>query len=121
MITIPTVLIFGAGVSLPFGFPSGVELCNRVIANTRQGNKLLQSYDWDSHDIKSFGDALFYSGRNSVDAFLEHAPKRFTPVGKAAIAQALIPCEQLDKLFERENNLYSYLFDQLSTTAKEFA
>jgi hypothetical protein len=120
MITIPTALILGAGVSRPFDFPSGLTLCEKVIANTRPGNALLESVGYTSEEIQEFATALFYSGKTSVDAFLEYRPT-FTDVGKAAIAQVLIEYEKLDDLFTRKNNLYSYLFDQLSSRPTHFA
>lgn len=124
MITRPTVLIFGAGASAPFGFPLGTGLRQTILTNLRQNSEhvdwLVQAgYALD--DIRRFREAFLYSGKESVDAFLEHRTDCID-VGKAAIAQALIPCELMESLFgDQDGNLYSYLFRRLNAPLDKFA
>ena len=124
MIKIRTVLVFGAGTSAPFGFPTGIGLCQEIIAELKdeQQNsvKQLQNAGHSFNDILQFREALLYSAKESVDAFLEHRTD-YLQVGKAAIAQALIKRELLPPLFENiGNNLYSYLYAQLNAPVADF-
>ena len=63
-----------------------------------------------------FATELDRTGRNSVDAFLEHRTE-FEKIGKAAIIAALIPKEQPGNLFARSNHehWYQYLFRQMGS------
>lgn len=120
MITIPTVLVLGAGASKPFGFPLGQDLLNEVVRdlhfkdpNGKVGE--LVKVGFDNPSIQSFRSALAYSAQPSIDAFLEHRPE-FLEIGKAAIAQALMRYESQDSLFDpaREDaNWYKYLFGKM--------
>ena len=124
MITTPTVLVLGAGASAPFGFPAGIDLRKKILHDLRGKNgggvEWLQRAGYALDDICRFHDAFLYSGKESVDAFLEHRPDCIE-VGKTAIAQALIPCEQVGALFNEHGNLYSYLFRHLNTPLDKFA
>ena len=123
MISTPTVLVLGAGASAPFGFPVGNGLRQRILRDLRddQGGAVewLRNAGYDLSDIRRFRGALLYSGKESVDAFLEHRTDCIE-VGKAAIAQALIPCEQIGALFNEHTNLYSYLFRRLNAPLDKF-
>lgn len=125
MITVPTVLVLGAGASIPFGFPSGRELLisiNRQIAGpSSQLGRHLMELGFRPEHIQDFGRSLFYSGQPSVDAFLEHRGE-FVEVGKAAIACALIPYETPEKLYHRFEHIhwYEYLYAQLDTSPDRF-
>jgi len=70
--------------------------------------------------IDSFREALFYSGRQSIDTFLEHNPQ-FLKVGKMAIASVLVPLEYEQTLFSSTPNWYKLLFNHLNTRFEEFA
>lgn len=78
MITEPTVLVLGAGASKPYGFPSGKELkdlvCKRLYYDLatefKQPGKTLMEIGFTKEEIQTFRDALYFSGRSSVDAFL---------------------------------------------------
>lgn len=126
MITEPTVLIFGAGISQPFDFPSGMGLAHVLCENLKRNNTMTQKLvdmGYDAPMIREFRDAFHQSGRESVDAFLETRPN-FIPVGKAAIAYALIQWERLHNLFQIfVGNLYMYLFRHLcgSDTLEDFS
>jgi hypothetical protein len=83
-------------------------------------NALLQLAGFPDHAINSFRDAFFFSGKNSVDAFLEHRPD-FMEIGKAAIAAVLIPFEQKVQLFGyTPDNWLRYLFGNLGSSFEDF-
>jgi hypothetical protein len=122
MITEPTVMILGAGASKPFTFPTGSELKVQICKNlhpTHKSFKLLVT-KYDHSLIKEFVHNLRYSGTPSVDAFLEHRIE-FIEVGKAAIAQALLPCERTENLFRLDNlNWYEYLYGKMNADFEDF-
>jgi len=127
MITQPTVLVLGAGASIPYGFPSGRDLYFQIKRNldtqTREPNnqylwgKLL-SLGYSAGDIASFKSALDFADPLSVDAFLEHR-NEFLPIGKLAIALTLIPLENPERLFnigrgkDVQESWYRYLMGRL--------
>jgi hypothetical protein len=124
MIRRKTTLVLGAGASAPFGFPTGYELLRKVVdwANTSPGqtNPILFS-EFKGSEIKEFREALEKSGKMSVDSFLEHRPE-FIPIGKRAMAMALIQCEHQPHLFKRDGkSWYEYLFYQLDAPFDDFS
>jgi hypothetical protein len=76
-------------------------------------------FDWEQ--LEAFGDSLARSMRPSVDAFLEHRPE-FVDCGKAAIAAALIPCEDPKQVLDRSESQswYEYLFGKLAAHQSDF-
>lgn len=120
MITKRTVLILGAGASVPYKFPSGLQLiqviCSKLSSEDSSEFRLLSQCTPKIRDIIRFKDALSRSGQPSVDAFLEHRTE-FIEIGKTAIALALLPFERTAALFEgkRQENWYQYLFGRVST------
>ena len=127
MITVPTVLVLGAGASVPYGFPTAAELKRRICetfaaADSRPIQFLAQKYDHSPREFVAFTDAFRQSGRQSVDEFLEHR-RDFIEVGKLAIAYCLIPYEDERKLFtasDRGGDWYQYLFNKLNAPFEEF-
>lgn len=146
MIERPTVLILGAGASMPFDFPSGDTLLHKVHLatdlNQNYADKLVdpkipdgpryREYRGDvgflvdmglnTDMINKFRTALWNSGKMSVDAFLEHRPE-FMDVGKASIARILSRYENPFKLIERTrttSNWYTYLFNKLNAKEDDF-
>ena len=122
MISESTVLILGAGASMHLGYPSGRELVNTIIQNSESKTRTIhQLHELGISDIqrKEFTEALKYSGRSSIDAFLEHRTE-FMEIGKLAIAQALIPTENIERLFTINSNWYEYLFQLMNTSLEEF-
>ena len=122
MISIPTVLVLGAGASKPFGFPIGRELVDVIIRETvdptaLQIGQTLSRCGFSEHEISDFGQALRFSQRNSVDAFLERRQK-YLEIGKAAIAAALIPFETEERF--QSGDWYRYLFNIMNTSFEEF-
>jgi hypothetical protein len=114
MIRRRTVLILGAGASIPFGFPSGRSLKDEICQGLSGGPlfQQLKACGLPGSDIQAFGEALRGSGRASVDAFLEHRSD-FLVLGKQAIAAALIPYEIEARLFGGDHNWYEYLYGRL--------
>ena len=122
MITRRTVFVLGAGASRPFGFPTGVELYQRVVDGLVEGpdlDFLRTEAGYSVTELRAFRDALFRSGKNSVDAFLEHRPE-FLELGKAAMARVLVICEAEDGLFRARDNWLRYAYDRLSASFEEF-
>ncbi len=93
-----TVLVLGAGASHDFGFPLGRGLRDIVCRLTSTKTAALSSCGFSQGEIRDFGDALSRSGYASVDWFLERHPD-LIPIGRAAIAAALIPFENPHRLF----------------------
>lgn len=122
MVTESTVLVVGAGASIPYGYPSGVNLVTQIVnelANNPQVSDLGQKvatlrFGYD--DLMKFANELKYSGLYSVDAFLGTRPE-FVEVGKTVIAAALVPFELEHVPFDGnlKGNWYRYLFNQLNT------
>ncbi|MDD5326272.1 MAG: hypothetical protein PHY02_00475 [Phycisphaerae bacterium] len=125
MIKVPTVLILGAGASIPYGFPSGKKLvekiCNMLEDDSNNIYRLFLMLGFSERIVRNFRETLAHSGQSSVDAFLEHR-KDFVDVGKVAIATALLPFEKTKKLFDlgMDENWYQYLFSILNTSFQEF-
>jgi hypothetical protein len=121
MITEPTVLILGAGASMPYGMPSGPGLKQNLLQLVdRQSTSplrtlLVEMFGADMTD--AFRQSLEMSGKKSVDAFLEHRPD-FLSLGKAAIAGALLPLESLGRLHNAPQGTYEYLFSKLSSAPR---
>lgn len=120
MIEIPTVLILGAGASKPYGFPLGKELVDKVLRlfEDETNDEIFYLLGFEKQARLEFKEALLYSSRNSVDAFLEHRFE-FIEIGKAAIAMCLIPNEATDRLYNTDN-WYRYLFNKMNTSFDEF-
>ena len=95
----PTVLILGAGASVPYGFPLGRGLRDRVcsLPDTAEA-RAIENLGYNHDELGDFVQKLRYSGYASVDWFLEDYPE-YIEVGKTAIAAALIPLENPDRLF----------------------
>lgn len=119
----PTVFVLGAGASAPYDFPLGVGLA-REVRNTLYRSEIIDLFQnhlqiHPTH-TRSFADALARSGRQSVDAFLEHRPE-FMDVGKAGIALILIGHEHPTYLFEgRGGGWLDYMFDKLNCPFERF-
>ena len=111
MIDIPTVLILGAGASMPYGLPSGKTLKDNIIYQCSGKEvlglgrhktlfSLLGDLDISVNDQKTFSDRLNKSMYSSVDSFLEAWPE-FEVIGKMAIARNIIAAENLENLLIR--------------------
>jgi SIR2-like domain len=123
MIRNSTVLILGAGASIPYGFPSGTELTNQIlIALANRGSSFANDieacgFEWDF--VHRFRQELYLSSQPSIDAFLEHRTE-FIEVGKTCIARALTPYEDDNLSRGVDRHWYQYLFQKLNTTPDKF-
>lgn len=136
MINDETVLILGAGASTPYGFPSGPALVNDICSNLRTEStpafQLMLALGEKEDRIREFYKCLHDSSVDSIDAFLEHRPE-FLEIGKSAIAQVLLPLENLSMLMRKESEIgddnlkrlfkqrwYQHLFKKMNSTFEEF-
>lgn len=134
MISVPTVLVLGAGASAPYGFPSGrgllLEICDNLAKKeflqggyerTPATREHLLEFGFREHEIDAFREELLLSMQPSVDAFLENRPK-YMEIGKAAMASSLIPYENPGALCRHSLKVewYEYLFNQMGTRRHEF-
>jgi hypothetical protein len=109
-----TVLVLGAGASVPFGFPSGVELARELVrlSPAAAAYRHMVEIAGQEATVSDFIRCLKYSAHRSIDAFLEDRPE-FLDVGKAAIATLLLPRERVDALFPERDTWYEYLIARL--------
>ncbi len=85
---------------MDYGFPLGVGLRDDIckLRDNYEVRNLMSQAGCVYRDIPIFIDALRQSAYTSIDWFLENRPE-FIEIGKLAIAAALIPREQPEKLF----------------------
>jgi len=128
MITDPTVLVLGAGASMPYGFPSGLQLMNTIITRLDSNSpdnfiKSLKEFNIAEDEIRTFRYDLITSNAFSVDAFLEYR-REFLNLGKLAITLTLIPLEEEYNLYNitnRGESWYAYLFNKLDAPFDAFS
>ncbi|MEI8234263.1 MAG: hypothetical protein WCH57_06215 [Verrucomicrobiota bacterium] len=123
MITKRICFVLGAGASMDFGFPSGskllTQICENLLSPERSGQPFWKQFGSTGRE---FAKELQYSGKNSIDAFLESRSELIT-IGKMAIAGCLIPRENPDSIFNLQlkgNNWYDYLFEQMAAPLSKF-
>jgi hypothetical protein len=124
VITQPTVLVLGAGTSIPYGYPSGIGLVKDIFANITSNvwREVYLNCGVDHKEMDALKLELYLSQRPSIDAFLEHR-NEFLKAGKTAIALSLLSREVPDIFngFEiREQGIYHYLYNSLSASWEEF-
>ena len=133
MITVPTTLVLGAGASMPYGFPSGARLREKLCD---PGSLLSLHSKFPEADVRIFCNEFLHSGMKSIDAFLSRrgsqslypphsVPSRGEPtfgdIGKAAIAAILINCERHESLFQfGHDHWYEYLWSRISDSLETF-
>src|SRR2546422_6977798 len=104
MVDSKIVFVLGAGASQPYGFPSGRELifiiCQRLTTELNEHRHILQRSNLQDDEIQKFQLALLHSSLSSVDTFLENNPQ-YIQIGNIAIALALIPSENPERLVRR--------------------
>lgn len=125
MIKVPTVLVLGAGASVPYGFPTGRTL-TRIIVESPEWRKRAIWAGVGEEVIKDFVEIFKRSQLYSVDKFLMLQPE-YENVGKAAIASVLTEFENSDKLSPNEqgednqaDHWYQYLWNCLITDWEKF-
>ncbi len=105
MIKVPTVLILGAGASMPYGFPSGQGLLDLICEGENDFKRLVSnSVPTPIRKVSSFIQALEEADPESIDVFLANNPE-FEKVGKACIAAILLPRESETQLKRRWRSL----------------
>ena len=128
MIEKPTVLVLGAGASMPYGYPSGAELRQRLISEDLFQDAI-DSRELSREDVVSFCETFRHSGMPSIDAFLSRRGQdktastatTFEHIGKLGIALALRKHTTFDALFHKwdeakanridvNDNWYEYLW-----------
>ena len=122
MIEIPTVLVLGAGASIPYGFPSGMGLYHDVVriepeAFPVEVSRFSRTRMFRTRRVLEFRAELRDSGVKSVDTFLE-SRQEFQKVGKAAMACSLSGHEaaaQARPEEPEETGWYSYLWERMCT------
>jgi hypothetical protein len=116
-----TVLILGAGASIPYHFPSGKGLIHEIIHGQHRGyDSLIKSYLPRGISVERFRSSLHKSKPSSIDTFLEKNPT-LIDAGKIAIASVLLPREREDFLFNAKpgDDWYTYLNNLLSEQSFE--
>lgn len=134
MITKPTVLILGAGASMPFGFPNGLqlkaEICREIKKMQGAICRDLELFTDNKKDVKIFCENLLLSSEMSIDAFLYHNPE-YCSIGQRAIANILLRKEKRVKLFDewidkwldpenKDKHWYQLLFSKLDAAFDNF-
>ena len=129
----PTVLVLGAGASVPFGFPTGLglvaQICNANYRNHESISPLKEQFPL-------FQDALRKSGLSSIDSFLENRVDDFAEIGKRTICREILSIERYGKsvskketylkpvyesnLFGFDGNWYRQLRDLLGLDTDKF-
>ena len=115
MITVETVFILGAGASVPYGFPTGVQLRDRIYSETNQNHQLfhlLQGCNQHEKLIEQFRNEFRDSGINSIDAFIAFRPQ-YQEIGELAIAGSLLPMEAKANLTGESGNWYQMLWNEM--------
>jgi hypothetical protein len=111
MITTPTVLVVGAGASIPYGFPSGHNMVSKVLDTLKAPNgdawRILSNNGTEeeiSREIERFHERLAHTYPASVDDFLDDAQTSEVEVRIAttAIATCLLGKDFLPTLRDRE-------------------
>jgi hypothetical protein len=127
MITTNTLLIVGAGASVPYGYPTGDQLRDKL-CNPANLQDLAQFVDKSL--IVKFCEEFSSAQRYSIDSFLTHRgdecidsgfgnPSQFTygQLGKLAIAHQLIKCEipeNLENPVDSKDHWLMYLWGCLT-------
>ncbi len=123
MLELSTVFVLGAGASVPYHFPTGFRLTEQVVAGLEQGhdgfNALQHMGGIHPEAILAFREALLQSGKNSVDAFLEHRTD-LMEIGKLATAHRLISCERTSRLFTFDDSWLRELYNRLNSSFETF-
>jgi len=91
MITVPTVLIIGAGASVPYHFSSGIDLRNHIKQMHPRREYFQRNFAIEPSILKNLALAIEDSAPASIDLFLERKKSEpFRETGKKLIAFQLL-------------------------------
>jgi len=115
MVAENSVLVIGAGGSIPYGYPSGEQLVSSIISFFRSKklglrNEILERFNFSEGNVLEFCSELESSSLYSIDAFLEKRPE-YIEIGKAGIASILIPLEG-NPLRVQQGDWYRYVINR---------
>ncbi len=104
MIKHKTVLVLGAGASLPYNFPTTEDLRLKILSlaknfTLRDSTEL----DVEINQVVEFFNSFYYSGTYSIDEFLGKR-EEFTKIGKLLIAKSLLAYENAQNLFSFQSS-----------------
>ncbi len=112
-ISIPTVLILGAGASVHCKYPLGIDLLSHYSRLKDKDDLNRLPVGWDKKQAVELINKLTRSGHYSIDAALEKIDCD-KALGKYLLALALKQYEKLDSLFPpSQSGWYQYLFNKL--------
>lgn len=120
MINVKTLLIVGAGASVPYGYPTGKELRDELCDPNKLRNL---SHKTHEAGIAEFCRVFRAAQKSSIDTFLAQrgddyigkSSLTFGAFGKLAIARRLIECENLKSLlWPDEDHWLEYLWNLMS-------
>lgn len=95
----PTVLILGAGASVPYGFPTGQGLVNEILGNEESSHiRQRREAGFDDKQMDSLKEAITACQSTSIDAFLIHSPEH-ERLGRFLIAQRITAKYDYNTLF----------------------
>lgn len=113
-ITTPTVLVLGAGASLPYNFPLGWLLRNEIIAlldtdrwkvgleiysdQQRTLREYFKPFGWEEDFVSQFREALRQADYDSIDRFMENRGE-FAQIARVCIAFIISQREQYDSMY----------------------
>ena len=133
MISKRTLLILGAGASMPYGFPSGTELAKQIKSglSTQQDRfctDVMSACGCTWEVVDNFRSKFDASKATTIDEFLASETEDIVKIGKVCIARALIPCEISAKLSRQDSEQdsederwYAQFFEKLlSSDAGKF-
>lgn len=137
MIDQPTVFVLGAGAHCSYGFPTGKTLKTKIIelvrAQTHQYHSKPERHfsrminlgaatvdEMQRGRFIAFAESLERSGQASIDAFLNANGHLlgFQKIGKAAIAQILLDCENQPSSHIDADHWLAYLFETMLAGVK---
>ena len=119
MISTPTLLVLGAGASMPYGYPSGDQLYTEIMEMSRSsgGVQDLTSAGFKPQFIEKFCTDLRHNQQYSIDRFLNQR-REYSDIGKFSIALRLVRCEVpegMERVGLETGHWYRYLWNRLSS------
>ncbi|TAL70211.1 MAG: hypothetical protein EPN88_06400 [Bacteroidetes bacterium] len=142
-----TVFILGAGASIPYGYPSGPKLVSLIldsldpnylfkfsyknkfpgsgnimeseITQTFSDHGLYVKHGFSTNLIAEFSEALKNSNKDSIDSFLLER-KSYYEIGKFAIANCILKCENPTEFQATNQNWLKYLWNKINQSRNDF-